>query len=395
MIGGIVGHHEIVDGLFALVGQLADLLFQHRVRLHAVAGQTVMGIGLPQSLGKSPLLPGVLRQGGFHQIVVEQLLQDGIGQGVRGTVQLVPGDGSARHQRRTLGDIVDPGQQRLGLADSLRPDHVHELRRGLHHIGGNTAGIGNGIVDGALGLHMLPEELDADVHQLRAVQSGAAVPWVSRGVGGGAREFIDHLHTGGVGAGGHLVGVAGVPGNGGVQILEKAVSRHKGLARAAFLAGASIENNGSLQLSGSNGILDGDSRGKAGRAQQIVAAALPAAALNKRLLFRHAGNLRQTGQGIIFAQNADLGAAGAIASGESRGNTAKVLLYPEALLLQQRHIGRRGLGLQHGELGVLPDFVAEGQYLILLGLNGMIQFLLVHITAPSSESPGAGDGWDG
>ena len=83
------------------------------------------------------------------------------------------------------------------------------------------------------------------------------------GVGGDAGEGILHLNAGGVGAYGDLVGVAGVPGNGGVQILEKAVSRHKGLTRAAFLAGASVENNGSLQLSGSNGILDGDSRGDA------------------------------------------------------------------------------------------------------------------------------------
>ena len=82
-------HYSVADA-----GGISPNVVQPTAKLvYMVRAETVRkakGIGLPQGLGKSPLLPGVLRQGGFHQIVVEQLLQDGIGQGVRGTVQLVP-----------------------------------------------------------------------------------------------------------------------------------------------------------------------------------------------------------------------------------------------------------------------------------------------------------------
>ena len=91
---------------------------------------------------------------------------------------------------------------------------------------------------------MLPEELNADVHQLRSIQGGAAGPGVPGGVGGTALELVGYLNAGGVGAYGDLVGVPGVPGQGRVQIPEQPVPGHEGFARAAFLAGAAIEDHG-------------------------------------------------------------------------------------------------------------------------------------------------------
>ena len=393
-IGRVIGHHKVVDGLISMVGQLNDLLFEHGVGLRAVAGQAIVGVGLAKLGREVPLLLGILRQRGFHQIVVEQLLQDGIGQGIGGAVQLVPGDGGAGHEGRALGNVIDPGQQGLGLADGFRPDHIDELRRGLHHIGGNAPCIGDGIVDRALGLHMLPQELNAYVHQLRAVQGGTALPGVACGVGSGARELIDHLQAGSIGAGGDLIGVAGVPGDGGIQVLEQTVSGHKGLAGAALLAGAAIEDDCAMELSGCDLVFDGNGRTEARRAQQIVAAALAAAALAERLLFGHTGGLGQAGQGVIFRQNADFRAAGAVGSGKGRRNTAEILFHLEALLLQQGHIGGSGLDFQHGQLGIFPYLVTEGENFLFFRFNGLVKLLLAHITAPSSGSPGAGDGWD-
>ena len=241
---------------------------------------------------------------------------------------------------------------------------------------------------------MLPQELNAYVHQLRAVQGGTALPGVASGMGSGARKFIDHLQAGGIGAGGDLIGKARVPGEGGIQVLEQAVSGHKGLTGAALFSGAAIEDDRTVELSGGDLLFDGNGGTEAGRTQQIVAAALAAAALAEGLLFGHTGGLGQAGQGVIFRQNADFRAAGAVGSGKGRRNTAEVLFHLEALLLQQGHIGGSGLDFQHGQLGILPDLVTEGENFLFFRFNGLIKLLLAHITAPSSESPGAGDGWD-
>ena len=128
----------------------------------------------------------------------------------------MPGDLGIRHEGGAPGNVVHPLQQRLGLADSFRPNHVDQPGVGLHHVGRHPAGIHNGIVNGALGLHMLPEKLNAYVHQLGGVQGGTTVVGIPGGVGSGALEAVDHLEAGGVGACGHLIGVTGVPGEGGV-----------------------------------------------------------------------------------------------------------------------------------------------------------------------------------
>ena len=124
-----------------------------------------------------------------------------------------------------------------------------------------------------------------------------------------ALKFVDKLHAGGVGAGGHLVGVPRVPGDGGIQVLEEAVPGHEGLSGASFLSGAAIEDHGAMELPGFYRILDGDGGTQAGGAQQIVPAALAAAVFHQGLLFGRAAFLGQAGQGIIFAQNTDAGAS--------------------------------------------------------------------------------------
>ena len=193
-----------------------------------------------------------------------------------------------------------------------------------------------------------------------------------------ALKFVDKLHTGGIGAGGHLVGVTGVPGDGGIQVLEETVPGHEGLSGASFLSGAAIEDHGAMELPGFDCILDGNGGTQAGGAQQIVPAALAAAVFHQRLLFGRAAFLGQAGQGIIFAQNTDAGASLSVGAAESGGNAAEIFRDMEALFLHQLHIGRGRLVFQHRELGVAPDLVAEVQDLRLLMLDDLIEFLLIH-----------------
>lgn len=211
----------------------------------------------------------------------------------------------------------------------------------------------------ALGGHVLPQELNAHIHQLGGVQGAAAIPGIIGGVGGDAGEGIRHLNAGGVGAYGDLIGVAGVPGQSGVQIPEHPVSGHEGLSGAALLTGAAVEYHRAVEQSCGNGPFDGNGSGQSTRTQQIVAAAVSAASGFQGLGMIQTGGLRQPGQGIKFPQQADDRPAAAEGTGKGSGNAAQILLDGKALGLQDFHIGSRGAMLQHGQLGIAPDPVAE------------------------------------
>ena len=337
-----------------------------------------MRIGLAQIGSKLPLVRSVLRHGRFLQVLIKQFFQNRIGKGVGGTVQLMPGNLRSGHQGRALGNVVHPGKKRFGLADRFCPDHVHKLGFRLDHIGGNAAGIGNGIVDGTLGLHVLPQELDTHVHHLRAVQSGTAVPRVACRVGSGARELVNHLQTGRIGAGRHLVGVAGMPGDGSVQVLEQSVSCHKGFAGAALLTGAAVENDRTLEGSFRNRFLDGDGGAQAGGTQQVMSAALAAAVGYQRLFLRDTSLLRKPGQCIKLAQDADAGSSGAEAAGKRGGNAAQLCFHQEAFRLQNLRIGFRGLVFQHRKLRIVPNLITESQNSGGFVVNTGIEYLFIH-----------------
>ena len=293
-------------------------------------------------------------------MLVEQLLQHGVGEGVGGAVDLAHGEAGAGHETGALGDVIDPLQKGLGLPDVPGADHVDEAGAGLDHVGGQSAGVGDGVMDAGLGGHMLSEELDADVHQFRCIQGGPAVPGVAGGMGTEALEPVLHLDAGGIGAHGDLVGVAGVPAEGGIQVPEHAVTGHEGLACAAFLTGAAVEDHGAPELAGGDGFLDGDGGAQRGGAQQMMSAALTAAVGVDRLPLQSAGLLGKAGEGVIFAQDADPGAAGTEDTGEGGGDAAEVFLNGETQLGQQFHISGGGLVFQQGQLRVLPDLVTEG-----------------------------------
>ena len=225
-------------------------------------------------------------------------------------------------------------------------------------------------MDPCLIAHVLPQELHADVHQLHSVQGTAAPVGSAGGVGGHAGEVVLRLDTGVGGAGLDFVGVLRVPGDGGIQLLPKAVPGHEGLGGAALLTGAAVEDHGAGRVGGFQERLDPQGRSHGAGTQEIVSAAVAAAAGDPLLPFHAASLLGQAGERIVLRQDADDGASGAVAGGKGRGDVADPLLHGEALFFQDLTIKGGGPGLLQRELRVVPDAVRHLGDEVALGLHG-------------------------
>ena len=90
-------------------------------------------------------------------------------------------------------------------------------------------------------------------------------------------------------------------------------------------------------------MLDGRSRGKRARAEQIVAAAVPRAAGDERVRLGLPRRLRQRGERVEFAQNADHGRAVTIAAAKGRVDPAEPFCHRKAQLLELLTVERGGL----------------------------------------------------
>ena len=375
----IQGHEEVVEmaGLQGL-----DLLGKGRVVVSAhAAGHIAAGVGGGQLLHEFMLLGGAFRDAQLGEVVVEQLLQRVVADGVGQAVHEAALDGGVGHQGRTLGDFVHPLVEGHAVLDEVGADHVEDTGLVLDHVGAGAAGVQDGIVDAGIAGHVLPQELDAHVHQLHGVQ-GAAPPLRGGGrLGGQAVERVEHLDAGVGGAGGHLVAVAGVPRQCRVQAVPQALPGHVCLGGHALLAGAAVEDHragaaGLLQV-----VLHADGGGHSAGAQQVMAAAVAAAALDQLVILRAAGSLAQAGQGVILRQKADDRLAAAVGGGKGGGDAADALLHLEALLLQHLHEEGGGLDLLHGQLCVVPDGVSDlGDEIFFCVDGGQSRlFLFVHI----------------
>ena len=206
---------------------------------------------------------------------------------------------------------------------------------------------------------MLPQELNADVHQFHRIQGGTPHMGIVGCMGGNAGEGIFHLHTGSAGTDLDFIGVTGMPGQSSVQIPEHTVPCHKGLACAALLAGAAIKNDRPVEQPRLDGLFHCQRRTEGCRTQQVVTAALTVATGIQALPLCAAGALIQTGQGIKLTQNADSGLSRTKGAGKGGGNAAQLSLHLEALLLQQVAVVGGGLVFFHGQLRKIPDGIAE------------------------------------
>ena len=104
--------------------------------------------------------------------------------------------------------------------------------------------------------------------------------------------------------------------------------------------------------------LDGDGRAEAGRAEQVVSAAV-AACPARGTLFRHTALLAQAGERVKFRQHADDRMAGAKAAGKGRGDPGKVFCDLEALAAQRAAIAPGSVEFGKGGLRICPDAVRE------------------------------------
>ena len=200
------------------------------------------------------------------------------------------------------------------------------------------------------------------------------------GVGGDAVELILDLDTGVGGAGDHLVAVVRVPGEGGVQRSPQLLPGHKGLGGAAFLAGAAEEDHraalpGLLQPG-----LHAKGRSKSAGAQQVMAAAVTAAAADQLFLHQAPGLLRKAAEGIVLRQKADDRLSGAVRGGEGGGDIANAPRHRKALLLADpaQDLGR--LLLLEGQLRKAPDLFRGLPDQVGLSLHGPdgSHFFMVH-----------------
>ena len=314
--------------------------------LPAHPGQIPFGlVGGGQGCGKGLFLPGIDGNAYLAEIPVQQRLQRVVGDRLRQAVDKFAPAARFGHQGRTFGNLIHTGLQLQRLFDPVGAHHIQHRGPGLHYIGAAAAGVGHGIVDAGLRLHVLPQELHAEIHQRNGVQRAAAFFGVAGGVGRHPVEGILHLNTGVAGAGGHLVAVIRVPGQRRIQAVPQLFPRHKGLGRAALLAGAAVQHHrtgapGLLQI-----MLDAQRGGQRPRPQQMMSAAVAGTAGGQFPTDRAAALLRQSGEGVVFRQNADDRPSRPKGGGKGGGDPADPLLNGKALLPQHPDIQRRRLDL--------------------------------------------------
>ena len=111
--------------------------------------------------------------------------------------------------------------------------------------------------------HVFAQELDSICHHHKTVECGASHLGRGRGVGRLAVETELGGSDGERALFGCHVGIAGMPAQDGVDILEQAGADHVQLSAAAFFGGRAVEADGALDFLFGHPVLDGD-RGEEG-----------------------------------------------------------------------------------------------------------------------------------
>ncbi len=118
-----------------------------------------------------------------------------------------------------------------------------------------------------------------------------------------------------------------------IQIVKNAVSSHKGFAGQHFFRRAAIVTDGAFAAGIVQPAADGDCRGQTACAQQVMTAAVPRSAGYHR--FRGGLHLlRERGQRVVLAQDANHRFSCTPFSHESGIDAADIPLHPEAGFFQ-------------------------------------------------------------
>ena len=348
-----------------------------------------------QGLGEGLL---VLAPGG-HADELDVLL-DELGRGLVG-VPLVDGaDDSHRGELHARGQ--GPG---LGAIDDA-PVHVLEPfvrvpdvipNAGL--VGddvGRFAALEDDVVEPLRQGQMLPQVVRGHVHDLDGVEGAPPDPGRAGRVGRLALEGEDRREEGV--AADAVVGAEAaraVVVDDGVDALEEARPDHVRPAGDDLLGRRAEDLDRPFDAVCVHGLLDGDGRGRRGRAHGVMAAAVAGRALDDRVLCRHAGFLREHGQGVELAEKPDDRLPGAVTGDEAGRHAGQAALDRESGGLERVGQELRRPELLEAELGVFPDGVGDpAEYFDGLGTAEPVEgelFLLGDLGLRRRPGRGAGD----
>ena len=193
-------------------------------------------------------------------------------------------------------------------------------------------------------------------------------------------EVVSHLNIGQAAAGHHCIEVGGMPGHGGIQLIKDALPSHKGLAGTTLLAGGAEVDHGTAAAGVLQVLLDTHRRGNGAHTEHIVSAAVTGGAGSHGLPDRTACLLAQAGQGIKFAQDTDHRLAAAIAGREGGFDAGHSAGHHKTLLLQLAAECLRRPVLGKGQLGIVPDLIAQRCEIERFGIDHLIHRFLIHFT---------------
>jgi hypothetical protein len=153
----------------------------------------------------------------------------------------------------------------------------------------------------------------------------------------------------------------------GVHAVEDAVPDHEDLAHQGLLSGTPEALHRSGNTLGLHGSFGGEGASERSRGVAMMAAAVPRSALHEGLSARHC-LLRDPGERVELAHDADDGFARTVGGGEGRGHPCNTSLDDEAVLLKDIGEQLAGLELLKAHLGPFPYRVmgTDEQLLVLI-----------------------------
>ena len=275
-------------------------------------------------------------------------------------------DGGDESRRQELG----PGGQGAGLG-AIEDALVHRLDlfvavadvvpdAGLvRHDIGRLAALQDDVVHAVGRIEVFAQEICGHVRDLDRIQRA------SPGPGGGPMSRLagkreDHRKHGVAAAAiARPEAAAAVVVDDRVHVPEKAGPDHVRPAGDDLLGGGAEDLDRPRELELVHGLLDGDG-GRGGRgAHRVVAAAVAGRAVHQGILGRHPPFLRQHGQGIKFAEQADHGLPGAVAGDEAGRHAGQAPLDGEAGLFQGIGQELRGTEFLQAQFGIGPDGIRD------------------------------------
>ena len=251
-------------------------------------------------------------------------------------------------------------------------------------------------MDAGVALHVFPQELHPQIHQLHRVQGAASVLGIPGGMGGDSPETVQHLGAGVVGSGGDLVGIPGMPAQRRVQLPPDPLPGEIGLRRSALLPGTAVKKHGAGKTAALQKTFDAAGRREGRGPQHIVSAAMTGAAGDQGTMRCLPRSLTQTGEGVKLAQDADDGSPAAVGAREGGGDASQAIRHGEAFFLQLFLIQRRRAVFPETQLRKFPDLMGKGGKFAAPFFDPILRFFFpIHIsTAPCSKTPsswGSGD----